>query len=88
MVNLGANKNDRNSNNEGIVEKAVEDENDVLFEFLVSIGMITDEEKIASIRRKFETAEICLDMDMIPEGEEGEDNDEMEGDNEENPEEA
>lgn len=77
---MGANASVKNTEGEGIVEKVVEDENEDLFEHLVTIGFITDLALIERLRLTFsvggleqineEDEEEWGDMD------EGDDNDE------------
>jgi hypothetical protein len=74
LISLGADPNARNNENEGIVEKAFEDENEELLEYLISQGVISNPEDIEKLRRGFQGNGM--------EEDDGEDDGEQEGDEE------
>lgn len=57
LVSYGADPLARNNENEGIQEKVIDDENEVLFNHLVEKNIITDQKIIERMRKKFSEEE-------------------------------
>lgn len=84
LVSLGADAGARNTEGQGIVEKAVEDENEELVEYLINKGIINDADFIQKLRAAFESAgmEEFNGQFSMEEGDEGEEDEDDEEDSE------
>lgn len=80
LIQAGADPHAKNSNGQGIVEKAVEEDNEELIEFLKNNGFITDPNFKYTPGQSAEMEEFMDMLEPVEEGEEG--NEEKEEDNE------
>jgi ankyrin repeat protein len=80
LIRLGANPNARNNNNEGIIEKILDDENLEMMQYFVEKGMLDE----ATVQKKLGLTEedmMNMNMEGIEEGDEDEEEGEEAGDN-------